>query len=193
MKLLGIGYRARQGKTTLAEAIKAQAPERIRLYAFADELKKYCAENHEQLVKDYPDIPLTQKDDPIYGYTAMLQHIGTNVMRAKDENVWVNKLAERLEADKPEIAIISDVRFPNEVEFVQKNSGVLIKVVRVKEGQEYRDPSRPADHPSECALDDFNEWDAMLFAEDGRVDSIEQAGEIIGKSILESGEVLPGQ
>jgi hypothetical protein len=70
----------------------------------------------------------------------------------------VNKVAQRIAEDKPEIALITDVRFPNEVRFCQKY-GEVIKIDR---------PSLPplkgvsGVHASELALADFSGWDDII-------------------------------
>jgi hypothetical protein len=95
-----------------------------------------------------------------------LQKLGTEAMRkGLHTNVWVNALfadyrkGEIIESDKHYILkpvdnwIITDMRFPNEMEAVKERKGITIKVVR---------PSFMIDgkviakdlHPSETALDD---------------------------------------
>ncbi len=51
--------------------------------------------------------------------------------------------------------IISDVRFPNEVEAIKKENGILIRVERESINTEDQ-------HESETALDNYNDWDYII-------------------------------
>lgn len=99
--------------------------------------------------------------DPLCPYgkqRTLLQWWGTEYRRSINEHYWTNKLAKRIAEDKPEIALVTDVRFPNEVRFVQKY-GEVIKVDR---------PGLPSlqgaagVHASEKALADFDGWDDVI-------------------------------
>ena len=100
-------------------------------------------------------------DDPHCPYgkqRTLLQWWGTEFRRNVNPDYWVNKVAERIADEKPEVALITDVRFPNEVAFCQKY-GNAIKVDR---------PSLPSlkgaagVHVSELALADFQGWDDVI-------------------------------
>ena len=59
----------------------------------------------------------------------VLQEFGTDIMRNKfNENIWLYSLENKLK-DKKNI-VISDVRFPNEIDLVFQHGGVLIEVKR---------------------------------------------------------------
>lgn len=177
MILIGVGSRARQGKDFVAKYMKEAIPE-IQLFSFANELKQYCKENHEELVpqwqlaKQTKQLPIA-KDDPVYGYTAILQWFGSEVMRKKSPDHWVHVIADKIEFDKPEIAIITDVRFPNEAAWVKNHDGYLIEVIRQNEdGTRYYDPNRDKNHISETALDEYVGWDFHLLCKSGHLDSL---------------------
>lgn len=57
-----------------------------------------------------------------------LQRLGTEWGRAQDSEIWLK--ATLSEALTYERVVISDVRFFNEVEFIQKHGGKVIKVIR---------------------------------------------------------------
>jgi hypothetical protein len=122
-----------------------------------------------------------------------LQRLGTDAMRDNlHENVWVNALfadyVPRLQFEKSFHGmkgavpveepnwIITDMRFPNEMEAVKEKKGITIRVVRPKiETEEFK----PL-HPSETALDDakFN----YEIVNDGSIDDlIEKVKEILIK------------
>lgn len=75
---------------------------------------------------------------------SFLQKLGTEAVRDNlHQNTWVNALFNSIEPE--EKTIITDTRFPNELEAVNKHGGITIKVVRqLVYGDE---------HSSESALD----------------------------------------
>lgn len=160
----------------------------IRRYGFGDELKKEVnqaldafepGQRHMQNLWD-KDYWLVQEDggfvqlpawvkydpnpdmtDPLCPYgkqRGLLQWWGTEFRRNVNVQYWINKLAKTLEKDKPEIALICDVRFPNEVEFA-KQYGDVIRVDR-KDLPKIDNTS----HPSETALLTMpdSEWACVL-------------------------------
>ncbi len=177
MILIGLGNKARQGKNYVANYMQEAIPE-IKQYSFADELKKHCKANHDELVPQWQLWKQTKqqpiaKDDPIYGYTAILQWFGTEVMRKRSPDHWVHVIADRITLESPEIAIVTDVRFPNEAAWIKNHDGYLVEVIRVNnDGTRYLDPNRDANHPSETALDDYSGWDFILRCKSGDLNSL---------------------
>lgn len=177
MLLIGLGAKARQGKNYVADYMKAE-DSRVKTYAFADELKLYCKEHHDELVpqwqiwhttKQYP----VKKEDPIYGYTPILQWYGTEIARKADPDTWVKALDARISRENPEIAIVTDVRFPNEAQYIKEKGGYLVKVVRLNsDGTQWIDAGRDPNHPSETALNDFQGWDFELEVQDGDLETL---------------------
>lgn len=76
---------------------------------------------------------------------------GTEFARTKNQNYWVDLLAQKLqeiEAQNPNARVfISDMRFPNEFDFVEKLGGLKVRVIRPE-------LLNKDVHPSESALDD---------------------------------------
>jgi hypothetical protein len=174
--LVGLGHKARQGKNVVAEELVRVSEGKAKLYALADELKTYCRDRHEELFAKYPHVGTKHKDDPIYGYVEMLQWVGTDVIRKENPNYWVEVLSKRIEAEQPEIAVVTDVRFPNEAEWIKQREGCLVKVQRITaDGTPFIDPTRSATHPSETALDDYNDWHVIIQAGDGEVEALRES------------------
>lgn len=184
--IIGLGYRARQGKRIVAEEMQVMLPE-LRIYSFANELKWYCREHHEELYKKYPHVDKSQKEDPIYGYVSMLQHFGTDIMRTRDPNHWIKALEKRILAEAPSVVLIDDVRFPNEAEWIKEQNGFLIEVYRYGEdGKQYLDPKRDPNHESETALDGYDGWNYVITASDGELDKLRlKARSIISTIVTE--------
>lgn len=180
MIVIGLGHKARQGKDYVSNYMKEALPSLVTLYSFARELKLYCKEHHNELLAQWQLANQTKqipacKDDPIYGYTRILQWYGTDIARKENPNHWVDAVAERIKSEDPEIAIITDVRFPNEAEYVKENGGYTVEVRRLVKDEDklyqYIDPSRDPKHPSETALDDYN-YDFIISVRDGDLDSL---------------------
>lgn len=99
----------------------------------------------------------------------LLQAFGTEAgRRIYGENVWVDLTAAKVDAI-PGPVVITDVRFPNEADYIEESFGVLVRVERP--GLELS-----ADlHPSETALDDREaEW---TIRNAGTIDDLHRAAD----------------
>lgn len=146
----------------------------VKVYGFCDELKRYCKEHHRELVQQWSQsgpepfkVLGYPKEDPIYGYTPILQWYGTNVARKTDPDIWITALSKRLLVEVPSVAIITDVRFPNEASFVKEKGGYMVNVRRLNaDGSQFLDTGRDPNHESETALDDYG-YDFVIEVLDG--------------------------
>lgn len=106
------------------------------------------------------DAPMDDPLCPLGKQRTLLQWWGTEFRRSVNDNYWINKMARILEKEKPQCALISDMRFPNEMAFVQKY-GSAVRVDRAG-----LPPLRgmAGVHPSELALANTPdwEWDAII-------------------------------
>lgn len=115
---IGIIGKMRSGKDTAADYIAKK--ENVLTFAFADELKRTF---HEL----FPDVSSANKPRRHY------QQYG-ELMRAIDENVWINALdreiqrVEGLYRPYKRNIVITDVRHPNELEWVRAQGFTTIKV-----------------------------------------------------------------
>jgi len=134
-RVVGLGFRARSGKDTVAKYMHAILPEDSKVYHFSDALKAHVRV-----------LGLMGKKD-----AALLQMVGTDIYRRADPDIWVRCLVHQIAEEQPKIAIVSDMRFANELEWVRQH-GLAVRIVRIDNGAEYVSPDRPADHPSEIAL-----------------------------------------
>lgn len=153
----------------------------IKLYSFADELKRICVElfgipyecvfgtdeqknqlqTHllwenmpkainstlmKKIIKapdakrsfDWKEGPMTARE--------FMQFFGTDVCRKMYEPIWVNSCINKIQREQSELAVIADVRFPNEAKAIEDAGGSLVRLTR----QVIQD-----DHSSEIALDDY--------------------------------------
>jgi hypothetical protein len=84
-----------------------------------------------------------------------LQYFGTTIVRKIYPQAWINATINSILVEKPEIAIIPDVRFPNEISAIKENNGIILRLTR----NIYN-----SDHESECILDQNNyDWSNFDF------------------------------
>jgi hypothetical protein len=106
----------------------------------------------------------------------VMQYVGTNVFRQMNPNVWVEALIRKIKKDAPEVALICDVRFENEVTGIQNSGGKVVKLTRV--------PFPDDTHSSETSLDEGNfdqsKFDAII---DNKNLDINQQNEQIYKTL----------
>tara|TARA_R100000008_G_C3573653_1_gene163816 strand:+ start:698 stop:1447 length:750 start_codon:yes stop_codon:yes gene_type:complete len=131
----------------------------IRIYSFADKLKRMCVDVlglKEELVfgDDQQKNTLTDIAWDAPNKTGnmtvreVLQYVGTDMFRAFDPTVWVSSCLRQIEDDSPEIALISDVRFENEVSAIQEQGGFVVGLTRKPYQQEDSHISEQA--PEKC-------------------------------------------
>jgi hypothetical protein len=149
MLIIGLGHKARRGKDTLAQhLIQAYPKMDIRRYAFADELKLEvtiaCREKFGYLPRaeamqrlcqwagvEYDPSP--DQTDPLCPYgkqRKLLQWWGTEYRRYENDNYWVEKLEQTVMQDDPAVALVTDVRFPNEGEWIRAAEGFTVRLDR---------------------------------------------------------------
>jgi hypothetical protein len=76
----------------------------------------------------------------------VLQEIGTGIFRRMYENVWAEANIRAIMNSKADVALIDDVRFPNEVAAIQDMGGLVFRLTR----DIYKNTDQ---HPSETSLD----------------------------------------
>ncbi len=76
-----------------------------------------------------------------------MQYFGTEVMRKMYGNIWVSNVMKRIARDGSELAVIADLRFPNECEAILNAGGTVIRLTR---------DIMHDTHESELALDEGN-------------------------------------
>ena len=87
---------------------------------------------------DWKEGPMTARE--------FMQFFGTDVCRKIYEPIWVESCLSAIKKEQSELAIIADVRFPNEADAIIRAGGTLLRLTR----QTLED-----NHASEKALDDY--------------------------------------
>lgn len=165
----------------------------VKLYSFADPLKEFCMNmfgltreqcygtdeqknsktnlrwrNFKQMLPTKMKTELTKKNVWRSYMTAreVLQVFGTDIIREIYEDAWVDGTKHNIRQDKTACAIVTDVRFENEVLGLQDINGKVIRLTR--------NPCPDDAHVSELSLDNFTGFNAVL---DNQSNSIQEQAE----------------
>jgi len=180
MIIIGFGHRARCGKDTVCQFIidkfhkENGGPYEIKRYAFADELKAEVRGRERQLCEEY-GIPY--RPDKEGKCRELLQWWGTEFRRVQDSEYWVKKLSGRLDIELPQIALVSDVRFRNEAEWIKDREGYYVKVERYKNQERYMASGIDHSHPSETELEHYAGHFAEIRCNDGELEDLRRSAE----------------
>lgn len=112
-----------------------------------------CLKNHhgaalKEFVKEfYPHNPgpMTVRE--------FLQYFGTNICRKIYEPIWTRYTINKIQQEGTELAIVADVRFPNEVEAITGAGGSVYKLTRTISSD---------NHTSETALDNYEKFTKVI-------------------------------
>jgi len=191
--IIAFAGRKQSGKTTSAEFVanlfKTASLGECQIYNFADPLKTLCVDvlglEHRQCYgsdEDKNELVNCYWDNHQLSAREVLQIVGTDMFRKMQQNVWSDATIRKIGKDKPEMAIIADCRFPNEVDVVKGAGGIVIKLTR--------NPYNSY-HTSEMALDpDQYDWSRFSLIIDNEHMTIEQKENSI-KNFLQHKGILP--
>ena len=181
------------GKDTIAQIIQEITPyHKWEIQKWAGKLKTIGElisgipkEKFEDQEFKYTNLPaMWDKDGEPMTVRDLLQLLGTEAMRnGLHENVWVNALmsdytpnhyligaaTRHLDDATPLYPnwIITDTRFPNELEAAKTRNGISIKVHRPGS----KSDAKQAQHASETALNNVTDWDYVI-SNDGDLDDL---------------------
>ncbi len=104
----------------------------VKLYHFADYLKKICVDLFDLTPQQVYGSDNDKNTSTKYDMSAreFLQYFGTDVMRKIKDTVWLDYTIKSISEEKTEVALIPDVRFPNEVKAIKDAGGVVIRLTR---------------------------------------------------------------
>ena len=144
---IGVSGYARHGKGTVG--IVAGSFEDFEDFSFAIPLKYLVFELFHKLIPEHMDFDaLLTGNGRTDVARAILQVIGTDIYRKMDPEYWVKATEERVRVAKltgTAGGYIPDMRFLNEVDYVEKQGGLLLFVKRPG----FRDENTNYDHESE--------------------------------------------
>ena len=184
--LIGLHGKARSGKSTVA--MHFGDVHGFSELSFAGPLKAMVMSLFDLELEQVYDEEQKEKIDLRYGMSPrrILQYLGTDVFRQMYPDIWVDYLIRKYKRESKfgDRFVVSDVRFKNEKEAIEKEGGVVWKIVR-------RDnpgtSSGVHGHASECDLDfvDDSSYAALLVAESGDIEGLLGKADAELKKLLE--------
>ena len=164
----------------------------LKVYNFADNLKKICIEilglterqcygteeEKNSLTNiNLADVVCDTKRNRKMTAREVMQHVGTDFFRRIYPQVWVDSTIRKIERETPNLAVVVDCRFENEVKGIKDAGGKVIRLTRNVFGDKDQ-------HPSETALDEYKDFDFVL---DNQSMSISEQNESIYNQLAEWG------
>lgn len=119
--------------------------------------------------------------NPFMTHRELLQIFGTNACRGIMPNLWPEYLRRALEESKIAINVVTDARFPNEVEMLREMGGYIVKLYR------NTGSNLATTHPSEIALDHLEDnWFDFVIKDHGNrtMGDLKESWRTILKTIL---------
>jgi hypothetical protein len=154
----------------------------IKVYHFADYLKDLSinlfglnAQNvygtdqqkNELTNIKWENMPFITKKGGHMTHREFLEQFGTKVVRKIKTDAWVTATINKINYENSQLAIIPDVRFPNEVEAIKASGGVVIRLAR---------NLHDSDVECETVLDknnfDWSNFDAVIDNTDYTIDQL---------------------
>jgi len=127
--IIAIAGNARSGKDTLGKNICELLNEygiNASTYSFADQLR---SEVDSFLTETLGISAYTTDDREKIIIRPFLVFWGTEIRRKINPSVWIDKVNERIKDN--EVAVITDLRFENEFDFVKNNEGSVVYLTRI--------------------------------------------------------------
>lgn len=146
MKIICISGHAQNGKDTAAQIMRRTLwgyGERVLVAHYADLVKYICRQFF-----DWDG----EKDE--YG-RSLLQYVGTNKVRAKEPDFWVDFICKMLDLfpDEWDYVLIPDCRFPNEIDYMKEKGFDVTHLRIIRDGFDNGLTDAQKEHPSETSLD----------------------------------------
>ena len=183
-QVLLISGKSASGKDTLASFMQDELEaknSRVLIIHFADLVKFYAQEYFNW-----------DGEKDING-RALLQRIGTDMVRAQDPDYWVDTVARFVAAMDVyhdfDVVLVPDARFPNEITRFKYYvpQAKTIRVIRYNpDGTLFFNPvftSVQHKHSSETALDDYKEFDYIVEHSDDDLNDLRESAHVILKDL----------
>jgi len=131
--IIGFAGKKRSGKDTAASTIQEHYPQAERM-AFADPMKE-CLRHLYGLTDQQLNGDLKETVDDAWGTTPrkLMQQFGTEFVKRHSpagQDHWVRLMQQRVAQSDSNFIVITDVRYPNEAEWVQSMGGLVLEIVR---------------------------------------------------------------
>lgn len=191
LQLIGISGHAGVGKDTVAQYL-AEKYENVYGEAFANPLKRACAAAFGLPLEHFHDREMKEQES-IWGPSPrkIAQFVGTEMFRQKINDLygesrvwkhWIELMEMRLTGQSipPEgegfyspgdTVIITDVRFQDEADWIQRNGGILLTIQR----DGYEGKVGFQGHASEAGFNSYNPWTHWTVYNNSTLESLYEA------------------
>jgi hypothetical protein len=129
MILIGLTGKKRSGKDTVAACIQTYFEKQgksIQIEAFARPIKDILNQVfhiEDETIELDKEVPIQRWGDR--SPRVLMQSIG-DVLRGIDEDIFIKHMQHRIQTSNADIFIISDIRFANEADLIQRDQGGMI-------------------------------------------------------------------
>jgi len=143
-----------------------------------------------EIVKNLNDLtiqPHNWYEDKTPVTRSILQIYGTEIFRDRvKESYWVDRVYDRVSNSENEITLVTDARFPNELDTFEKeylgNNGLTAHSIKV-----FRDTGIVDNHPSETSLDDYELFNYII-DNNGTLDGLRETAKAVVEDILNASQ-----
>jgi len=155
--------------------------------AFFDSHEKASVAQQDAINKSLEDFtfgPANFYEDKTDITRTLLQVYGTDIARTRfDNHFWIKKLAERINGDTDtDVIIITDVRFPNELEDIH-DYVTSRRIIPIRMERDIERNSVNKEHVSETALDDY-EFFEYIIDNNGTLEALKESSDIVTDDIM---------
>ena len=171
MKIIMIGGKARSGKDTFASFLANNMNSKVCILQISSYIKYYAIKYF-----GWDGEEETKPRD-------LLNKIGTEIIRDKiDPDFHINRLIEDIKVLSYfyDTCIVSDVRFPSEIEKVKNEFSSCVSVKLVRDSSVLTELQK--NHVSETALDDYDKFD-FIIDNNGTLEELEEKAILLLKEI----------
>ena len=143
----------------------------VKAYNFADPLKRLCialfgldreqcygTDEQKNSLTDFLWDNVSQDSSGRMTAREFMQFFGTNICRRIKDDVWVSLCIKQIKDENPNLALIGDCRFKNEIDAVHEAGGKVIYFTRNSESSDGHDSEKASEYKEhyDCIIDNTN-------------------------------------
>jgi len=170
------------------------------LQEMTDSLRTFFKASHDNGMTDYQERAILRFDTLLEEFLirdenwyeqktpitrAILQIYGTEIFRRRvQDDWWVDKMAERVRENSADVTVVTDARYPNEVDGLKHKleSEPEFEVIAIRIDRDIKSADSVATHSSEIALDDYKGWSYRI-DNNGTLDELKAAAQALIENI----------
>ena len=143
----------------------------VKAYNFADPLKRLCislfgldreqcygTDEQKNSLTDILWDNISQDSSGRMTAREFMQAFGTDICRKIKDDVWVSLCIKQIKDENPNLALIGDCRFKNEIDAVHEAGGKVIYFTRNSESSDGHDSEKASEYKDhyDCIIDNTN-------------------------------------